>query len=81
MAGVGTGRGRVLRLPPAAPAGGKTDAMSTKVLIADDEPNIVVSLEFMMKREGYEVLRRARRRRGAGDDPRASGRAWCCSTR
>ena len=30
--------------------------MGTKVLIADDEPNIVVSLEFMMKREGYEVL-------------------------
>jgi DNA-binding response OmpR family regulator len=27
-----------------------------KVLIADDEPNIVVSLEFMMKREGYEVV-------------------------
>ena len=35
--------------------------MGTKVLIADDEPNIVVSLEFMMKREGYEVLRRPRR--------------------
>lgn len=30
--------------------------MGTKVLIADDEPNIVVSLEFMMKREGYEVI-------------------------
>lgn len=30
--------------------------MSTKVLIADDEPNIVVSLSFMLKREGYEVL-------------------------
>ncbi|PZQ48116.1 MAG: two-component system response regulator [Rhodovulum sulfidophilum] len=30
--------------------------MSAKVLIADDEPNIVVSLSFMMKREGYEVL-------------------------
>ena len=30
--------------------------MSFKVLIADDEPNIVISLEFMMKREGYEVL-------------------------
>ncbi len=30
--------------------------MSPKVLIADDEPNIVVSLEFMMKREGYDVL-------------------------
>ena len=28
----------------------------TKVLIADDEPNIVVSLSFMMRREGYEVL-------------------------
>ncbi|UDQ91387.1 response regulator [Xanthobacter autotrophicus] len=27
-----------------------------KVLIADDEPNIVVSLEFMMKREGFAVL-------------------------
>ena len=35
--------------------GGET-TMGTKVLIADDEPNIVVSLEFMMKREGYEVL-------------------------
>ena len=30
--------------------------MGTKVLIADDEPNIVVSLEFLMKREGFEVL-------------------------
>ncbi|RZL96202.1 MAG: response regulator [Variovorax sp.] len=29
--------------------------MTYKVLIADDEPNIVVSLEFLMKREGYEV--------------------------
>jgi DNA-binding response OmpR family regulator len=27
----------------------------TKVLIADDEPNIVISLEFLMKRAGYEV--------------------------
>ncbi|MFO1218090.1 MAG: response regulator [Burkholderiaceae bacterium] len=30
--------------------------MSHKVLIADDEPNIVISLEFLMKREGYQVL-------------------------
>ncbi len=30
--------------------------MTAKVLIADDEPNIVVSLEFMMKRAGYQVL-------------------------
>jgi len=27
-----------------------------RVLIADDEPNIVVSLEFLMKREGHEVI-------------------------
>jgi DNA-binding response OmpR family regulator len=26
-----------------------------KVLIADDEPNIVTSLEFLMQRSGYEV--------------------------
>ena len=29
--------------------------MSHEVLIADDEPNIVVSLEYLMKRAGYEV--------------------------
>jgi len=29
--------------------------MAKKILIVDDEPNIVLSLEFMMKREGYEV--------------------------
>ncbi len=29
--------------------------MHKKVLIADDEPNIVVSLEFLMKQKGYEV--------------------------
>jgi DNA-binding response OmpR family regulator len=26
-----------------------------KILIADDEPNILISLEFLMKREGHEV--------------------------
>jgi DNA-binding response OmpR family regulator len=30
--------------------------MTHKVLIADDEPNIVVSLEYLMKRAGYQVL-------------------------
>jgi DNA-binding response OmpR family regulator len=29
--------------------------MSKHILIADDEPNIVISLEFLMKREGYRV--------------------------
>jgi DNA-binding response OmpR family regulator len=29
--------------------------MAKKVLIADDEPNIVTSLEFLMTRGGYEV--------------------------
>ena len=26
-----------------------------KILIADDEPNIVISLEFLLQREGYDV--------------------------
>jgi len=29
--------------------------MSATILIADDEPNILISLEFLMKREGYHV--------------------------
>lgn len=29
--------------------------MKKRVLIADDEPNIVVSLEFLMQRCGYEI--------------------------
>ncbi|MDD2809666.1 response regulator [Rhodoferax sp.] len=28
----------------------------TKILVADDEPNIVISLEYLLKREGYTVL-------------------------
>jgi DNA-binding response OmpR family regulator len=30
--------------------------MSGRILIADDEPNILISLEYLMKRQGYEVL-------------------------
>lgn len=29
--------------------------MANKILIADDEQNIVISLEFLMKREGFDV--------------------------
>lgn len=29
--------------------------MAKRILIADDEPNIVVSLEFLMQQTGYEV--------------------------
>ena len=30
--------------------------MAKRILIADDEPNIVISLEFLLKREGYDVI-------------------------
>jgi DNA-binding response OmpR family regulator len=29
--------------------------MASKILIADDEPNIVTSLEFLMRRQGHET--------------------------
>jgi DNA-binding response OmpR family regulator len=30
--------------------------MAKKVLVVDDEPNIVLSVEFLMRRAGYEVV-------------------------
>ncbi|MBI4741038.1 MAG: response regulator [Betaproteobacteria bacterium] len=30
--------------------------MAKKVLIADDEQNIVISIEFLLRREGFEVV-------------------------
>jgi two-component system, OmpR family, alkaline phosphatase synthesis response regulator PhoP len=30
--------------------------MARKILIVDDEPNIVVPLEFLMEQKGYEVM-------------------------
>jgi DNA-binding response OmpR family regulator len=30
--------------------------MTKKILIVDDEPNIVTALEFLLQRNGYEVL-------------------------
>ncbi len=54
--------------------------MGKKILIADDEPNIVVSLEFLMKQRGHEVRvandRGGCARRGAAN----SGRISFCST-
>ena len=29
--------------------------MSKRILIVDDEPNILISIEFLMRREGYDV--------------------------
>jgi DNA-binding response OmpR family regulator len=29
--------------------------MAARILIVDDEPNIVLSLEFLLRKEGYEV--------------------------
>jgi DNA-binding response OmpR family regulator len=30
--------------------------MSKKILVADDEPNIVAALEFLLRRNGFEVM-------------------------
>jgi DNA-binding response OmpR family regulator len=30
--------------------------MNLKIVVADDEPNIVISLEYLLKREGYTVV-------------------------
>ena len=50
--------------------------MSKKILIADDEQNIVISIEFLLRREGFEVLvARMRWRRCA-----PNGRISSCST-
>ena len=46
--------------------------MSKHVLIADDEPNILISLEFLMKREGYRCGRARRRRCARGHRARTA---------
>ena len=52
--------------------------MSHKILIVDDEPNIVMSLEFLLKKEGFQIDT-------AGDGDAAlekviaSFRIWYCS--
>ena len=53
--------------------------MSIKLLIADDEPNILISLEYLMKREGFTVLV-ARDGEEALELLRRERPRWCCST-
>ena len=36
--------------------------MAARILIVDDEPNIVVSLEYLIRREGWQTHGRPRRR-------------------
>jgi DNA-binding response OmpR family regulator len=36
-------------------AAGGSAPVSKKILVADDEPNIVVALEYLLRRSGYEV--------------------------
>lgn len=38
-----------------SPGGSETDVRK-KILIADDEPNIVAAIEFLLQRGGHEVL-------------------------
>jgi hypothetical protein len=62
-----------------APAAAQETRHDTRILIADDEPNILISLEFLMKREGFtgHVARDGRRRwtaSSASARPGAAGR-------
>jgi DNA-binding response OmpR family regulator len=43
------------RAAAAAGGAGGSDFMAASVLVVDDEPNIVLSLEFLMRQAGYAV--------------------------
>ena len=53
--------------------------MGKRVLVVDDEPNIVMSLEFLMRRAGFEVAvaRNGKEALAALD---ATPPDCCCST-
>jgi signal transduction histidine kinase/ABC-type Fe3+ transport system substrate-binding protein len=53
VGGQRAGRGRHLLLHRAADR--RRPVMTHRILIVDDEPNIVLSLEFLMRRRGYET--------------------------
>jgi DNA-binding NtrC family response regulator len=48
--------------------------VTNRILIVDDEPNIVISLEYLLKKEGFEVKRRHRRRSGLAPGRRVPSR-------
>ena len=53
--------------------------MAHRILIVDDEPNIVISLEYLLKKEGFEV-KVALTATAPCSRPRSSARISCCST-
>ena len=61
------------------PRGREEHVMTSKILIADDEPNIVISLEYLIKREGYDVIV-ARDGQEALDAIERELPTWCCWT-
>jgi DNA-binding response OmpR family regulator len=42
-------------MPGAAEGDGRANETAASILVVDDEPNIVCSLEFLMKQAGYRV--------------------------
>ena len=44
-----------MNAPAAEPTGAPPPAPAPSILVADDEPNIVLSLEFVLQEEGYRV--------------------------
>ena len=70
--------------PSSAPGGtGTRRAQRTteaRLLVVDDEPNILELLAASLRFAGFEVTTAANGARGARRWPAASGRTWSCST-
>ena len=54
--------------------------MTNKILIADDEPNIVASLEFLLRQGGYDVHAARDGEEALRADRGRSSPTSCCST-
>ena len=50
-----------------------------RVLVVDDEPQIVQALAMNLRARRYEVHHRRHRRRRAASGRTSSRRTWCCS--